>query len=82
MVHEAGPVIDGMIQRCVRCGFVLNDYTFALGFAHSRQPMPPLQGWQLGASVEVLGGDVTCAGLTDAVPDCPVGGPGARRHRG
>jgi len=78
MVHQAGPVVDGVLQRCTRCGFVLNDYRFALGPAGAAAA-PPLVGWAIGASVQVFDGDPNLSGLTDEAPDCPVGGPGARR---
>lgn len=81
MVHVAGPVVDGLLQRCTRCGFVLNDYRFALGLS-PKTPVPALVGWQIGASIEVFDGDVNHAGLTDAAPDCPVGGFGAKRRHG
>jgi len=80
MVHQAGPIVGGELQKCTRCGFVLNDCRFAMGFSNGRTRPPALRGWEIGAAIEVIDGDVTASGLTDAAPDCPVGGPGARRH--
>lgn len=48
--HVAGPMI-GLVQRCVRCDFVLNDYR---NVSYERDAGPPT-GWREGDAVGVAG---------------------------
>jgi hypothetical protein len=66
MVHEAGPLDETGVQRCVRCDFVLTDYRGAM----VPEGSGPLYGWAEGASIEVLLGNPRYSGTTDQEPDC------------
>jgi hypothetical protein len=50
IVHLAGD-IDGRIQKCTRCGYVLMDYTDAAGPVGDWSP----GFWEPGVEVSVLG---------------------------
>jgi hypothetical protein len=49
-IHQAGP-LEGLVQRCSRCGTVLNDYTHAM--VPETDARKPLGGWAEGVHVEV-----------------------------
>ena len=51
--HVADPLSPDGIQRCGRCGFVLNDYRGVM-VPHGT---PPLRGWEAGARIVILAGN-------------------------
>jgi len=65
MIHQAGEMTRGL-QLCERCGEVLTDYRNAMVPVGT----PPLRGWAVGASIEVITGNPRYSGVTDATPDC------------
>ena len=78
MIHEAGPV-EGVVQRCARCGEVLASYR------HVVVESPTwYRWWPVGACVEMVGGWNQEQVETRRVPDCPVrnSGPTGPGHRG
>lgn len=68
MIHEAGPLVDG-IQECVRCGYVLTDYRHAM--VPEGDPVPT--GWAEGAFIEVSAGNPRYSSTTDEAPTCHDG---------
>ena len=65
MIHVAGEM-DGGVQHCERCGYVLTDYRNAM----VPLDQEPLVGWAVGAHIEVVEGNPRYSGTTDAEPDC------------
>lgn len=65
-IHVAGPLV-ALMQRCVRCGEVLNDYRGAMVPADDPRP---LGGWQPGAHVEVFRGFPSYWTVTTDAPTC------------
>jgi hypothetical protein len=58
--------MEGLIQLCTRCGYVLTDYRNAM----IPEGDPPLKGWEEGDNIEVVG--INPKGLWPTVqpPDC------------
>lgn len=66
MVHLADHFDEPGVQRCRRCGYILTDYRNVM----VPDGTPPLRGWEVGAAIEVITGNPTYLGVTDASPDC------------
>lgn len=66
MIHEAGEYVD-WVQKCVRCGYVLNDHRNA-AWPHGQEPPT---GYKVGASVDVNESPgFRSSVVVDDPPDC------------
>ena len=70
MIHQAGPLHRGTIQCCLRCGYILTDYTGAM--VPEADVHEGLAGWAVGAFIDVedLGG-MTQSLVTQGPATCP-----------
>ena len=66
MIHVADEFNDEGVQRCERCGEILTDFRNVMVPTGT----PPLQGWKVGAHVEVITGNPRYSGLTYEAADC------------
>jgi hypothetical protein len=65
-IHVAGPLVE-WVQRCSRCGYVLNDYRNSM----IPEGDPPPRGWAVGVFVEVVDcGTFRASTVTDDLPTC------------
>ena len=64
-IHKAGRLIN-LVQRCDRCGEVLNDYRNTM----YPDGQPPPSGFAVGANIEVKRGNPRYSGTTDEAPTC------------